>query len=255
MLFNNDLTGPIPYQFGKLQELFEMYLERNRLSGSIPTQLGDLRKLYFLNLTDNELSGGIPSSLGNLQELSDLHLSANALSGPIPEEIGDLRKLRRLDIRDNDLTGGDFIDLRLDDLDDLSFLDIGGNRIDGRDVLFHVRELFRLSGLGMYDSGLTDSDLRDYMEIIRERDLRFFDISANELSDPQILEGLSRMSTLSYLHINDNDFSGELPQTMTGLSNMQRFHFHDNDGLCAPTDDEFQDWLESIRDAKGDTCP
>ena len=255
VLFNNDLTGPIPYQFGKLQELFEMYLERNRLSGSIPTQLGDLRKLYFLNLTDNELSGSIPSSIGNLQELSDLHLAANDLSGPIPEEIGDLRKLRRLIIKDNDLTGGDFIAFRLNGLDDLSFLDIGGNRIDGRDVLFQVRELFRLSGLGMYDSGLTDSDLRDYMEIIRERDLSFFDISANELSDPQILEGLSRMSTLSYLHINDNDFSGELPQTMTGITDMQRFRFHDNDGLCAPTDDEFQDWLESIRDAKGDTCP
>ena len=100
---------------------------------------------------------------------------------------------------DNDLTGGDFIDLRLDDLDDLSFLDIGGNRIDGRDVLFYVHELFQLRGLGLQDSGLTDSDLRGYMDIIQERNLRFFDISSNELSDPQILEGLSRMSALSYL--------------------------------------------------------
>ena len=255
VLFNNDLTGPIPYQLGKLQELLEMYLEGNRLSGPIPAQLGDLRKLYFLNLTDNELSGDIPSSIGNLQELRDLHIAANDLSGPIPEEIGDLRKLRRLIIKDNDLTGGDFIAFRLNGLDDLSFLDIGGNRIDGRDVLFQVHELFQLRGLGLHDSGLTDSDLRDYMEIIRERNLRFFDISANELSDPQILEGLSRMSTLSYLHINDNDFSGELPQSMTGITDMQRFRFHDNDGLCAPADDEFQDWLESIRDAKGDTCP
>ena len=231
VLLNNDLTGPIPYQLGKLQELLEMYLEGNRLSGPIPAQLGDLRKLYFLNLTDNELSGDIPSSLGNLQELRDLHIAANDLSGPIPRELGDLSKLKRLDIRDNDLTGGDFIDLRLDDLDDLSFLDIGGNRIDGRDVLFQVHELFHLRGLGLHDSGLTDSELRDYMEIIRERDLRFFDISSNELSDPQILEGLSRMSTLSYLHINDNDFSGELPQAMIGLSDMRRFHFRDNDGL------------------------
>ena len=93
------------------------------------------------------------------------------------------------------------------------------------------------------------------MEIIQERDLGFFDISANELSDPQILEGLSRMPTLPYLHINGNDFSGELPQTMTSLTDMQRFHFHDNDGLCAPTDEEFQDWLVGIRDVKGDTCP
>ena len=255
VLFNNDLTGPIPYQLGKLQDLLEMYLEGNRLSGPIPAQLGDLRKLYFLNLTDNELSGDIPSSLGNLQELRDLHIAANALSGPIPRELGDLSKLKRLDIRDNDLAGGDFIDFRLDDLDDLSFLDIGGNRIDGRDVLFHVHELFQLRGLGLHDSGLTDSELRDYMEIIRERDLRFFDISSNELSDPQILEGLSRMSTLSHLHINDNDFSGELPQAMTGLSDMRRFHFRDNDGLCAPTNNEFQVWLDGIRDVRGDICP
>ena len=255
VLFNNDLTGPIPYQLGKLQELLEMYLEGNRLSGPIPAQLGDLRKLYFLNLTDNELSGDIPSSLGNLQELRDLHIAANDLSGPIPRELGDLSKLKRLDIRDNDLAGGDFIDFRLDDLDDLSFLDIGGNRIDGRDALFHVHELFQLRGLGLHDSGLTDSELRDYMDIIQERDLRFFDISSNELSDPQILEGLSRMSTLSYLHINDNDFSGELPQAMTGLSDMRRFHFRDNDGLCAPTNNEFQVWLDGIRDVRGDICP
>ena len=255
VLFNNDLTGPIPYQLGKLQELLEMYLEGNRLSGSIPTQLGDLRKLYFLNLTDNELSGSIPSSIGNVQELRDLHIAANDLTGPIPRELGDLSKLKRLDIRDNDLAGGDFIYFRLDDLDDLSFLDIGGNRIDGRDALFHVRELFKLRGLGLHDSGLTDSDLLDYMEIIRERDLRFFDISSNELSDPQILEGLSRMSTLSYLHINDNDFGGELPQAMTGLTDMRRFHFRDNDGLCAPMNNDFKVWLDGIRDVRGDICP
>ena len=137
----------------------------------------------------------------------------------------------------------------------MSFLDIGGNQIEGRDVLFHVHELFQLSGLGLYDSGLTDPDLQDYTEIIQDRDLIFFDISSNELSDPQILEGLSRMSTLSYLHINDNGFSGELPQAMTGLTHMQQFYFQDNDGLCAPKDDEFQDWLDSIHDVKGDTCP
>ena len=255
VLFNNELTGPIPYQLGKLQELLEMYLEDNRLSGPIPTQLGDLRKLYFLNLTDNELSGDIPSSLGNLQELRDLHIAANDLSGPIPRELGDLINLKRLVIADNDLTGGDFIDLRLDDLDDLSFLDIGGNRIDGRDVLFHVHELFQLRGLGLQDSGLTDSDLRGYMDIIQERNLRFFDISSNELSDPQILEGLSRMSALSYLYIYNNDFSGELPQAMTGLTYMERFHFSGNDGLCAPTNNEFQVWLDSIRDVRGDICP
>ncbi len=254
MLFNNELTGTIPYQLGNLDSLEVMHLSNNQLSGRIPTALGDLENLRRLHLTVNDLTGGIPSSLGNLTELRQFSIAANNLSGPIPREIADLNELTHLYLWGNDLTAGAFIP-NLDELDDnLRFLDIGGNRIDGADVLPYMDDLTELTGLGIHDSGLTDDDLLRYMDELQELDLEFLNISSNDLNDLQTLVQLSRITTIQRLAINGNDFSGELPSTMTNLTLMRLFYFHDNDGLCAPADTEFQSWLNGIRDVRGDTC-
>ena len=264
MLFDNDLTGAIPYQFGNLESLEVMHLSRNQLSGRIPTQLGNLENLRRLHLTVNDLSGSIPASLGNLTNLRQLSIAANDLTGSIPSEIADLTELTHIYLWGNDLFASSFIS-NLDNLTNLQWLDIGGNRIDGADVLPKLSSLTNLTGLGIHDSGLTDDDLQDYMADLQALDLEFLNISGNDLSDPQTLVGLSRITTIQRLAINDNDFSGELPSTMTRLTLMRLFYFHDNNGLCAPADDDFQDWLrgspevrEYLRggypDVKGDTC-
>ena len=253
MLFDNDLTGAIPYQFGNLESLEVMHLSRNQLSGRIPTQLGNLENLRRLHLTVNDLSGSIPASLGNLSNLQQLSIAANDLTGSIPSEIADLTELTHIYLWGNDLFASSFIS-NLDNLTNLQWLDIGGNQLDGADVLPKISSLNKLTGLGLHDSGLTDDDLQDYMADLQALDLEFLNISSNDLSDPQTLVGLSRITTIQRLAINDNDFSGELPSTMTRLTLMRLFYFHDNDGLCAPADDDFQDWLVGIRDVRGDTC-
>ena len=253
MLFDNDLTGAIPYQFGNLESLEVMHLSRNQLSGRIPTQLGNLENLRRLHLTVNDLSGSIPASLGNLTNLRQLSIAANDLTGSIPSEIADLTKLTHIYLWGNNLFASSFIS-NLDNLTNLQWLDIGGNQLDGADVLPKISSLTKLTGLGLHDSGLTDDDLQDYMADLRALDLEFLNISSNDLSDPQTLVGLSRITTIQRLAINDNEFSGELPSTMTRLTLMRLFYFHDNDGLCAPADDDFQDWLVGIRDVRGDTC-
>ena len=253
MLFDNDLTGAIPYQFGNLESLEVMHLSRNQLSGRIPTQLGNLENLRRLHLTVNELSGSIPASLGNLTNLRQLSIAANDLTGSIPSEIADLTELTHIYLWGNDLFASSFIS-NLDNLTNLQWLDIGGNQLDGADVLPKISSLNKLTGLGLHDSGLTDDDLQDYMADLQALDLEFLNISSNDLSDPQTLVGLSRITTIQRLAINDNDFSGELPSTMTRLTLMRLFYFHDNNGLCAPADDDFQDWLVGIRDVRGDTC-
>ena len=253
MLFDNDLTGAIPYQFGNLESLEVMHLSRNQLSGRIPTQLGNLENLRRLHLTVNDLSDSIPTSLGNLSNLQQLSIAANDLTGSIPSEIADLTELTHIYLWGNDLFASSFIS-NLDNLTNLQWLDIGGNQLDGADVLPKISSLTKLTGLGLHDSGLTDDDLQDYMADLRALDLEFLNISSNDLSDPQTLVGLSRITTIQRLAINDNDFSGELPSTMTRLTLMRLFYFHDNNGLCAPADDDFQDWLVGIRDVRGDTC-
>ena len=42
MLFDNDLTGPIPSELGNLDHLEWLYLSDNKLSGEIPAELGNL---------------------------------------------------------------------------------------------------------------------------------------------------------------------------------------------------------------------
>ena len=264
MLFDNDLTGAIPYQFGNLDSLEVMHLSRNQLSGDIPTELGDLENLRRLHLTVNDLSGSIPVSLGNLTNLQQLSIAANDLTGSIPAEIADLTELTHIYLWGNDLFASSFIS-NLDNLTNLQWLDIGGNQLDGADVLPKISSLTKLTGLGLHDSGLTDDDLQDHMADLRALDLEFLNISGNDLSDPQTLVGLSRITTIQRLAINDNDFSGDLPSTMTRLTFMLLFYFHDNAGLCAPADDDFQDWLRGspeVRehlhggypDVRGDTC-
>ncbi len=253
MLFDNDLTGAIPHQLGNLDSLEVMHLSRNQLSGDIPTELGDLENLRRLHLTVNDLSGSIPLELGNLTNLQQLSIAANNLTGFIPSEIADLTELTHIYLWGNDLFASSFIS-NLDNLTNLQWLDIGGNWLDGADVLPKISSLTKLTGLGLHDSGLTDDDLQDYMADLRALDLEFLNISGNDLSDPQTLVGLSRITTIQRLAINDNDFSGQLPSTMTRLTLMRLFYFHDNDGLCAPADDDFQDWLVGIRDVRGDTC-
>ena len=253
MLFDNDLTGSIPHQFGNLESMEEIHLGRNRLSGRIPRQLGDMENLRRLHLTVNELDGSIPAELGNLSNLRQLSIAANNLSGSIPVEIADLTELTYLYLWGNDLYGGAFI-ANLDNLANMQFLDVGGNQIDGATVLSKVSALTELTGLGIHDSGITDADMRRYMNDLASRDLEFLNISSNGLSDPQTLVGLSRITTIQRLAINDNEFGGALPRTFTGLTLMRLLYYYDNDGLCAPADSEFQNWLLGIRDVKGDTC-
>ena len=264
MLSNNELSGSIPARLGNMAALEELHLGRNRLSGRIPASLGRLENLRKLSLTVNDLSGSIPAELANLSDLRTLSIAANDLGGPIPYQLTDLENLTHIYLWGNDLSEGSFVRY-LGDLESLQFLDIGGNDIDGAEVLAELDGLPNLTGLGLHDSDLTDADLLRYMDDLQALNLEFINLSGNRLSDLQILVGLSRITTLQRIAINDNDFSGELPRTMTRLTLMRLFYFHDNDGLCAPDDSEFQDWLQGspeIReflrggypDVKGPTC-
>ena len=71
----------------------------NELSGEIPSELGRLTNLRALRLDGNELSGEIPPELGSLTNLEELYLG-NELRGCIP---AGLRGVPRNDLEDKDL--------------------------------------------------------------------------------------------------------------------------------------------------------
>ena len=95
-LLDNQLSGVIPPELGRLTNLATLTLSVNQLSGPIPPELGQLANLARLNLGRNQLSGPIPPELGQLTNWMPLHLMSNQLSGPIPPELGQLTNLENL---------------------------------------------------------------------------------------------------------------------------------------------------------------
>lgn len=105
LLTNNNLTGNIPGQIGKLTGLLELYIDRNKLSGPIPTEIGDLSSLKLLGIGGNNLSGSVPDSIGNLSNVETIYLVNNKLSGSLPSALTNLTTLKHLYIDFNSFTG------------------------------------------------------------------------------------------------------------------------------------------------------
>ncbi|XVE91727.1 hypothetical protein REPUB_Repub01dG0035900 [Reevesia pubescens] len=72
-----------------------LLLQNNNISGEIPIEIGRLTKLRTLDLSENCFSGTIPSSLANMVHLTSLDLSFNNLSGPFPESLSKAFKTSR----------------------------------------------------------------------------------------------------------------------------------------------------------------
>ncbi|VVA14703.1 PREDICTED: phytosulfokine receptor [Prunus dulcis] len=83
-LSNNNLSGPIWPEFGKLRLLHIFDLKCNNLSGPIPSNLSGMTSLETLDMSGNRLSGIIPPSLVKLSFLSKFNVADNQLYGSIP---------------------------------------------------------------------------------------------------------------------------------------------------------------------------
>ena len=83
--------------------------------------------------------------------------------------------------------------------------------------------------------------------------LVLLDLGTNDLTGP-IPPEFGSLEILTYLAASDNQLSGRLPRELMNVP-LGEFHWHDTD-LCAPADDEFQEWLRSIGlNRGGANCP
>ncbi len=148
-------------------------------------------------------------------KLTHLDLGNNELSGSIPDKIGNLTALVELSLDENTITGS--IPDTLGNLTNLELLEIHTSNVTG-EIPAALGKLTNLQALSLSDNDLTGS----------------------------LPAKLGDISTLSLLQVAKNKLTGALPSNLTNLTNMFLFDWRDNDGLCAPTDDDFQDWLDSF---------
>ncbi|KAF2550679.1 hypothetical protein F2Q68_00034063 [Brassica cretica] len=109
-LSQNNLSGPIWEDFGKLKKLHVANLNGNRLSGTIPSSLSEMTSLEVLDLSNNRFSGSIPESLQKLTFLSMFSVPNSNLSGRIPSG-GQFQTFP-----DSSYEGNDFFLLPLDSM-------------------------------------------------------------------------------------------------------------------------------------------
>ena len=151
-----------------------------------------------------------------------LHLPFNNLSGHLPPEIGDLTELRRLHLGYNSLSGP--IPPEFGNLTALTQAYLYSNALTGIPA-----ELGRLSQLT--ELWLFDNDLKGPLP--------------PEVGD---MAGLTRL-----ILTKNTKLSGPLPGTLTELGEVIEL-LMGKTGLCAPVNDEFNQWLDRIPKRRVVSC-
>ena len=245
-LGSNDLTGPIPAELGSLVNLRILHLSDNDLTGPIPAELGSLVNLEWLYLGGNDLTGPIPAELGSLVNLTSLSLVGNDLTGPIPAELGSLVNLRILHLSDNDLTGP--IPAELGSLVNLESLWLHGSGLMTGPIPAELGSLVNLTSLSLVGNDFTGPIPSELGSLVN---LRGLSLGHNALTGP-VPAWLGNLVNLERLTLAFNPLTGSLPQSLTRLSQLTYLNVEFT-GACAPFDDEFLAWLETI-EFLGDTC-
>ena len=270
-LNDNMLTGPIPPELGNMASLTELYLMRNQLSDSLPPELGNLSNLEWIWIFNNKFTGPIPAELGKLSKLVNLSIGTNELTGSIPPELGNLSSLEGLYIPRARLTGP--IPPELGKLSKLETLWLFRNELSGS-IPAELGNLSALEDLTLSDNQLTGPIPPELGQL---SSLEYLSARNNNFSGP-IPSELGQLTSLTGVSFRNNNLSGHLPPELGNLIELDNFDVHNNmdlEGLmprtmmnlplgfldisatyvCPHLDDEFQEWLDGIGDARGLWCP
>ena len=106
-LSSNAFNGKFPDELTKLNKLKVLHVSHNPgISGALPSDIGKMQNLRDLDLSYTSLRGVLPSEIGELSLLQHFGMDETQVKGPFPEEVGDLTQLRYLSIQNNDADSG-----------------------------------------------------------------------------------------------------------------------------------------------------
>ncbi|XP_016745634.2 receptor-like protein EIX2 [Gossypium hirsutum] len=257
-LSGNQLQGTISSAIGNLSSVTHLYLSENQLNGQIPLSIGELSSLKLFDVSKNQLNGQIPLSIRQLSSLKLFDVSENQLHGTFPLSIGELSSLEYLGFGYN-LLGGVVLETHFSNLMRLITLAASHNRLRfepnsswipsfqcewielgdwylGPKFPQWLKFQKKLSYLDISNAGILDvmptwflnlptpfeylnlsfNQLTGGISYLNVRDT--VDLSSNRLTGPfpRVL------STLRFLFLSNNSFSGSLSQLLCDSSSGKR---------------------------------
>ncbi|XP_058763313.1 putative receptor-like protein kinase At3g47110 [Vicia villosa] len=241
-LRNSSFHGKFPQQVGNLLYLQHLNISYNSFGGSIPSNLSHCIELSILTCGHNNFTGEIPTWIGNFSSLSLLNLAVNNFHGTIPNEVGKLSGLTLFAINGNYLYGK--IPTSIFNISSLYFLTFSENNLHGNlpsDIGFTLPNLETFAGgvnrfTGTIPESLSNAtrlEILDFAEnslvgtlpknIGRLKLLTRLNFDTNRLGngkdgDLDFITSLINCTVLKVLGLAENNFGGELPESIGNLS-------------------------------------
>ncbi|XP_010490125.1 PREDICTED: receptor-like protein 12 [Camelina sativa] len=172
------------------------------LSGTLKSNsiLFHFHQLRYLDLSHNKLTPSfIPSEFGMLNKLEVLFLSGSGFLDQVPSSFSNLTMLSVLALKDNELTGSlSFVR----NLRTLTVLDVSDNHFSG--ILNPNSSLFEL------------------------HHLTYLDLSFNNFTSSPLPYKFGNLHKLESLSVTHNSFFGEVPPTISNLTQLTALLLHSN---------------------------
>ncbi|TYI84994.1 hypothetical protein E1A91_D05G406800v1 [Gossypium mustelinum] len=196
------------------------------ISDSLPYWFWDsLYGLRYLNMSFNQISGTFPNKSIHI---SHLDLSSNNFSGPLPHfslDFGAIGRFGTINLSRNKFNGSVSPICNITNKVPLALLDLSNNQFSGvvPDCFHSFRSLTALNLGDSSFSGSLPSSLGSLtsLEMLSLHELKFLDLSDNELSGEIPMWLGQRLSSLVFLSLQRNQFRGRIPHQLCELKYLQ----------------------------------
>ncbi|KAK8300775.1 hypothetical protein V6Z12_D05G416000 [Gossypium hirsutum] len=205
------LAGFISPTVGNLTFLREVDFSHNKLQGSIPREVGHLKRLVYLSLEFNHLNGEIPEELNNFSNLQEIAFTANNITGEIPVSFGDMKNLMKLHLAYNLLIGG--ILASLGNISTLKVVELKGTIPSSLGKLSNLEHMY----IGTNKLSGSVPPVHNFSSLL------VLDATENQLSGNLPPEIGYTFPNLEAIFIGLNQFTGEIPRSISNISSLELF--------------------------------
>lgn len=211
----NALTGKLPAQIGNgsSSPLFRLLLNNNNFTGNLlPQQAESLPALQQVNFEYNQFSGSLPNQLGNSTLLIVLSAYRNLLEGSIPPSFGQLSRLEHLILDNNQLSGP--FPSSLSNCTRLTNVSLNNNLLQGGILAANLPNMLYFDLSNNRLSGIIPPQLGAMTQV------EIIDLSFNNLSG-SLPASLASCVNLYYLNLSSNKLTGSIPSNLgTSLQSL-----------------------------------
>lgn len=220
-LFQNELSGQVPAEFGKFTKLVNLSLYRNNFTGPLPHNLLSWAKTGFIDVSENFFTGPIPPNMCKQGTMRGLLMLQNNFTGEIPATYANCPTLRRFRVNNNSLSGT--LPAGIWGLPNLNIIDITLNNIEGP----ITSDIKNAKSLGQ----LFASSNRLYGELPAEiseaTSLVSIQLNDNQISG-NIPTNIGDLKQLGALQLQNNKLSGSIPDTIGSCYSLSDINIANN---------------------------